>query len=120
MQLSNQIPSEPVPLIQLAEQKLYFEQKPEEALTFIERALERAYSSQKYRRQALGVKARIAQQLGRYELIEDVLQVLMNIEPTESDTDVGIERDFVDRAPQGAIDEDLRQKYNDFCNRRAS
>lgn len=117
LDLSNNRPTEPIPLIQLAEQKLYMEQKPDDALAVVEKALERAYASGNYRRHALGVKARIAARLRRYELVEDVLKKLMAIELNETNADVGIERDFVNSIPPTAIDAELLKQYDKFCHR---
>ena len=58
--LAANFPDDPAPLISLAEQELYFEQNPAKALSLADRALERAHRYGNFRRQALGVKARIA------------------------------------------------------------
>lgn len=117
LDLSEQDPAEPYPLIELAGQKLYYEGKSAEGLAIIDRALERARRSGNFRRNALGVKARIAEKMRRYELIADVLREIMEIKPGESRIDVGVERDFVDRLPSGAIDDELLQRYDEFCRR---
>lgn len=119
LELSEQDPIEPYPLIDLAGQKLYYEQRPDEALDIIERAVERARASGSFRRNALGVKARIAEKLRRYDLIAEVLKEIMTIKFVELRVDVGIERDFVDRLPSDVIDRKLLEQYNEFC-RRAS
>jgi tetratricopeptide (TPR) repeat protein len=117
--LSEQNPAEPYPLIELAEQKLYDEQKLDEALEIVEKAVVRARASGNFRRNALGVKARIAEKLRRYDLIANVLREIMTIKISESRVDVGVERDFVDRLPSGVIDAELLQQYNKFCRRNS-
>jgi hypothetical protein len=119
LDLSKQNPAEPYPLVALAEQKLYYEQKLDEALEIVERAIERARSSGYFRRNALGVKARIAEKLQRYDLISDVLREIMTTKFTGSRVDVGVERDFVERLPTGVIDAELLAQYDKFCRRAA-
>jgi hypothetical protein len=119
LDLSERNPVEPYPLISLAEQKLYHEEKPNEALEFVEKAINRARASGNFRRNALGVKARIADKLQRYDLIVDVLREIMTMKFGESHADVGVERDFVDRLPAGAIDPILLRQYDEFCRSRA-
>jgi hypothetical protein len=113
-------PAEPYPLIALAVQKLYDEERPEEALHIAERAVETARASGIFRRNALGVKARIAKKLNKYELLPDILREIMTIKFTESRVDVGIERDLIERLPAGAVDQALLQQYDEFCRRAAS
>src|ERR1700741_1577990 len=61
LDLSERDQAEPYPLISLAGQKLYDEQKPDEALGIVDKAIKRARASRTFRRNALGVKARIAE-----------------------------------------------------------
>jgi hypothetical protein len=119
LDLSERDQAEPYPLISLAGQKLYDEQKPDEALGIIDKAIERARASGAFRRNALGVKARIAEKLQRYDLIPDILREIMTIKFAESRVDVGVERDFVDRLPAGVVDAALLQQYDEFCRRAA-
>ena len=120
LDLSESDPVEPYPLIELACQKLYDEEKPVEALEIVERALGRARASGHFRRNALGVKARIAEKLRRYDLIAEVLREIMTIKFGESRVDVGVERDFVDRLPSGVIDAALLRRYDEFYHRSTS
>jgi tetratricopeptide (TPR) repeat protein len=117
LNLSERNPAEPYPLIALAEQKLYYEEKPDEALEIVESAIERARASGNFRRNALGVKARIAEKLQRYDLIADIIREIMTIKFAESRIDVGLERDFVDRLPSGVVAAELVQQYDEFCRR---
>jgi tetratricopeptide (TPR) repeat protein len=117
LDLSQKDPIEPYPLINLAEQKLYYEQKIDEALEIVDEAIKRARACGNFHRNALGVKARIAEKMRRYDLIADVMKEIMTIEYRR--VDVGVERDFVDRLPPGAIDAELVEKYNEFCRRAA-
>jgi hypothetical protein len=58
--LFDQSPDEPMPLMCLAEQKLYYEEDPAAAMPVIDRAIEAADRSGNFRGAVLGVKARLA------------------------------------------------------------
>jgi tetratricopeptide (TPR) repeat protein len=87
---------------------------PEGALESIEVALERAYRTGCYRREALANKARILLKLGRGEELSRVLEEIMSLKMTKGVRDIGRERDFVDRAPAGMIPADILARYNEF------
>lgn len=97
---------------------LYFLDDPEEALKSIDLALQRAHRTLRFRRDALGVKARILLQLGRGEQLSDALEEIMALQMMTDIPDVGRERDFVDRAPPGLIREDVLARYNEFRPKR--
>jgi tetratricopeptide (TPR) repeat protein len=97
---------------------LYFLKNLEEALESINEALARAHRTGFFRREALGVKARILLELGLGEQLSQVLEEIMSLEMRHGVPDVGRERDFVDRAPPGMILEDVLARYNVFCPRR--
>jgi hypothetical protein len=99
---------------------LYFMDDPEQALKCIDFALQRAYRTRLFRREALGVKARILLQLGRGEALSQVLEDIMSLKMIKDIPDVGRERDFVDRAPPGLISEDIVARYNVFRPKRAN
>jgi tetratricopeptide (TPR) repeat protein len=88
---------------------------PDKAITTIDIALERAFRTRFYRRHALGEKARILVKLGRGELLGQVLEQIMALEMFSDVRDIGRERDFVDCAPPGLIDEGILARYNAFC-----
>jgi tetratricopeptide (TPR) repeat protein len=88
---------------------------PEKALEVINVALERAFRTRFYRRQALGEKARILVRLNRGEELGQVLEQIMSLEMFFDVRDTGRERDFVDCAPPGLIAEDILARYNRFC-----
>ncbi|QPF93779.1 hypothetical protein [Bradyrhizobium commune] len=92
--------------------------EPEEALKCIEVALERAYRTKYFRRQALGNKARILLKLGRGDELSDVLEEIMSLQMVTNIPDVARERDFVDRAPSGLIRKNVLDRYNEFRPRR--
>ncbi len=98
---------------------LYWLDDPEEALRCIDRALERAYRTESFRRESLGVKARILLQLGRGEQLTPVLEEIMSLKIIKGDPDIGRERDFVDRAPPGLLPQDVVDRYNQFRPKRA-
>jgi tetratricopeptide (TPR) repeat protein len=93
--------------------------EPEEALKWIDLALERAYRTKFFRREVLGDKARILLKLGRGDELSDVLEKIMSLQIIKGIPDVGRERDFVDRAPSGLIRKDVLDRYNEFRPKRA-
>jgi tetratricopeptide (TPR) repeat protein len=97
----------------------YFLKDPAEALKWIDLALERAYRTGFFRREALGNKARILLKLGRGEQLTQVLEEIMSMEMIKGVPDVGRERDFVDRAPAGMIPDDVLARYNEFRPKRS-
>jgi hypothetical protein len=111
-------PAKPMPLIFLAGQKLYYEEQPETAMPVIDRAVEVALRSGTFRRHALGVKARIALELNRHYVVEDVLRQIMALAFTRGNPDVGAERDILDRLPPGSIDPDVARAYDEYCRER--
>ena len=88
---------------------------PEKALQAIEVALERAFRTNAYRRQALGEKARILRRMRRGEELGQVLEQIMSLEMFYDVRDIDRERDFVDRAPPGLIAADIVARYDKFC-----
>lgn len=113
--LSDQRPDNPMPLIALAEAKLFFQDRPDEAMPIIDKAVDLAIKSGNFRRHALGTKARIALRMKSYGMLEDVLKQLMDLRFVRGNIDCGIERDFFDRLPPGAIDAKVASDYDKFC-----
>jgi hypothetical protein len=109
-------PDEPMPLIFLAEQKLYYEEDPEAALPIIDRAIEVAMRAGMFRRHALATKARVALELKDYPAVEDVLRRIMALTFTPGNADIGVERDIFDRLPPDAIDPEVARAYDDYCS----
>jgi hypothetical protein len=105
--------------MQKASLYLYSLKSPEKALACIDMALQRAYRTGLFRREALGVKARILLKLRRGEQLSEVLEEIMSMQMMKGIADVGRERDFVDRAPPGLIPEDVLARYNQFRPKRA-
>jgi len=118
-QLVELYPDNVRPLISKATLYLYSLDDADEALRCIDRALERAYRTGFFRRESLGVKARILLQLGRAEQLTQVLDDIMSLQMKKGVPDVGRERDFVDRAPPGFIQQDVLHRYNQFRPKRA-
>jgi hypothetical protein len=106
---------EPQPLILLAEQKLDDQQDLRVAMRVIDRAIEVAMRAGVFRRNALGVKARIALELQDYAAVEDVLRQIMALAFTRGNADIGTERDFFDRLPPGTIDPEVHRAYEEHC-----
>jgi hypothetical protein len=115
LQLFETKPDDPVPLIKLAEQKLYFEGQPEAAMRIIDRAIEAAYGSGNFRRNALGVKARIALATEDFDIVEGVLIRIMQLGFEYGNIDAGFRRDFFDRLPPGSIDPEVALQYDEHC-----
>ena len=67
---------------------------------------------------ALGVKARILLKLGLGDQLSRTLEEIMSLEMKQGIPDCGRERDFVDRAPAGMIEEGVLARYNAFCPKR--
>jgi tetratricopeptide (TPR) repeat protein len=114
LMLFNQSPDEPMPLISLAGQKLYFEDDPAAAMGVIDRAIEAAYRSANFRRLALGVKARIALAQEKFDVVEDVLRRLLQLTHDKRGVDIAPERDFFDRLPPGAINETVARRFDHY------
>jgi protein-disulfide isomerase-like protein with CxxC motif len=110
-------PDEPLPLISLADHKLYAEGNPTAAMAFIGRAVEVAMRTGIFRRHALATKARIALALADHAVVEDAMRRIMQLTFTRGHPDIGVERDILDRLPPGAIDEEVAQAYDAYCRR---
>lgn len=105
--------------IKKASHYLHFMDDPDKALNCIDLALQRAYRTGLFRREALGVKARILLKLDRGEELTRTLEEIMSMRMTKGVPDVGRERDFIDRARPGMIPEDVLARYNRFRPKRA-
>lgn len=111
-------PDDVRPAISKANIYLHSFEEPEEALKWIDVALERAYRTGLWRREALGDKARILLKLGRGDELSDVLEEIMSLQIGKDVPDIGRERDFVDRAPPGLIRKNVLDRYNEFRPKR--
>jgi hypothetical protein len=115
LELFHDEPEDPVPLVKLAEQKFYFEKLEDVAMRIIGQAIEVAYRSGNFRRNALGVKARIALGMKDYKTVEHVLQEIMGLDFKDGNVDTGFMRDFFDRLPLGSIDPDVARRYDEYA-----
>ena len=115
IQLFEPEPGDPEPLIQLAEQKLYYEDEPAEAMRVIDRAIDAGFRSGRFRRNALSVKARIAMASKDYQAVQCILTQIMQLGFERGNIDTGIARDFFDRLPAGSIDPEVARQYDEFC-----
>jgi hypothetical protein len=111
-------PSEPMPLIALAGQKFYDEDRPEEAMRVITQAVDVSHRSGSFRRLALGMQARIALRLQDYRVVEVVLKQIMDMKLMRRNADIGVERDFLDALPPDSIDPAVAQQYDEYCRAR--
>jgi hypothetical protein len=112
-------PTDPMPLIMLANQKLDTEDRPHEAVHIIDKAVDVALQSGLYRRLALGVKARIGLRRNDYRAVEDAIKEIMDLTFTRGNVDTGVERDFLDQLPPEAIDPEVARRYDEYCRARA-
>ena len=110
-------PDKPRNLISLAEKFLYAAEQPEMALPVIDQAIDVAFRSGDFRRNALGVKGRIAFALKRYDLVEEVMRRIIPLRTARGHCDCGMERDILDRLPPSTIDEEVRREYAELCRR---
>lgn len=117
-QMLQRYPDDVLPAISKANIFVNSLDEPEEALKCIDIALERAYRTRFFRREALGDKARILLKLGRGDELSDVLEEIMSLQIVKGIPDVGRERDFVDRAPPGLIRKNVLDRYNEFRPKR--
>jgi tetratricopeptide (TPR) repeat protein len=108
-------PNDPLPLVSLAGQKLYWEEQPEAAMPVIDRAIEVAYRSGDFRRHALATKARIALALKQYGVVEDVMRKILQLTISPDCVDIGRERDILTRLPPGSIDPEVAHQYDEYC-----
>ncbi len=106
-------------LISKASLYFYSLEDAQEALRCIDLGLERAYRTGFFRREALGVKARILLQFGRGEQLARVLEEIMSVQMIKGVPDIGRERDFVDHALPGLIPKDIIARYDKFRPKRA-
>jgi tetratricopeptide (TPR) repeat protein len=96
----------------------YYLEDLEPALKSIDFALERAFRTRFFRREALNAKARILLDLGRGDALGEVLEQIMSLDMYSEFPDIQRERDFVDRAPSGLIRGDIVARYDKFCPKR--
>ena len=102
----------------------YTLEDPEEGLKWIDIALECAYRTKFFRREALGHKARMLLELNRFEEVDcgeelgQVLEQIMALDMYCDVSDAGKERDFVDSAPPGMIRADIVARYDRFFPKR--
>lgn len=107
------------PLISKASHYYYYREDLLQALKWIDVALDQAFRTRFFVREALGTKARILLDLGgRGEELGQVLEQIMSLDTYRGIPDIGKERDFVDRAPPGLIREDIVARYDKFCPKR--
>ncbi len=118
-QMMEEFPDDVLLPMRKANINLYFVHDFEEALKWIDVALDRAHRSGWFWREALGNKARILLKLGRGDELSDVLEEIMSLQIAKGTPDIGRERDFVDRAPPGLIRKNVLDRYNEFRPKRA-
>lgn len=95
----------------LAEQELYLTRDFKKAFFFVDAALGRAFRHRKFRRQSLGVQARIALASSRYDILNRAVEQILELGKYSGELDCAIETDIIDRAPHGVIDEELILQY---------
>jgi hypothetical protein len=111
-------PDDPMPVINLATHKLIYENNPPDAVRIGRIAADVARRAGRFRRLALGWLARAAIATDDHELLRDCLREIVEIGSPPAGPDIGRERDFFDRAPEGSIPDELRAAYEELMNRR--
>jgi hypothetical protein len=98
--------------LELAALYLFSDPESERAVRACLDAQQFARASGKFYREACGVKARLALASARYELLREAVVEIIEHGVALGTIDVGVERDFIDRAPEGAIDSELKASYD--------
>ncbi|MDH3473772.1 MAG: hypothetical protein OEM59_08765 [Rhodospirillales bacterium] len=68
-------------------------------------------------RHAYNTRARIAEALNDYALLEDTLGKIIDYTPSQGSQDVNYEKDFLVGIPDKVISEDVLSKYNQLYQR---
>ncbi|MGE0231803.1 MAG: hypothetical protein AB7O39_00930 [Flavobacteriaceae bacterium] len=91
------------------------------ALPAVEQAIALAKESSKFLRESYGVKARIALEMKDNRLLNEAILQMIELGPRKDIIDIGVESDFVERAPEGSIEpevmEGFRKLYLDYYGR---
>lgn len=97
--------------ISLAEHFHYYNVDLVRAMSAIEVAIGRAIASGDFVRQAHGVRIRIGLEMKNLEAVTDSLKALIEYEPRQGCTDVGLEKDFIKRIEALGVAPDLARQY---------
>lgn len=105
------------PLISLASHYLHYGSESDKIWDTIQLALEAALSEGKFVREVLGMKARAAIKHNQLDQLSAAVQEIVSIGFSRSQVDIGVEHDFIDRAPSGALPSDLLAQYEALYRR---
>jgi hypothetical protein len=103
-----------IPIINLTCHFLYVQERPDLALHSITNAELEARKSGHFLRHALATKARIALAMDRYDILEECLREIPKIVVKPGIRDVGMERDFFDRADKTRIPHDVTMEFERY------
>jgi len=109
-------PENPIHLIHLSENFLYYGNKLDDALASIEAAIILADTARNFRRHARATKARIAIASRNNAMLENCLNEIVDVQLHDGQLDVGRERDILDRAPKEALSEKVIKRYESYLN----
>ncbi len=111
-ELTAEFPNDERSWVKASNYYLYSGAPKERMLETVNRAISLAQTNGRFTRECYGIKARIALAVADYSLLHDTLLAIIKIGPRKGLIDVGVERDFVDRAPAGSIDEAIRSEFD--------
>ncbi len=103
--------------VRLVGHYLHFSKEFEKALTASDAALTEARRCGMFVRECLGDRARIALSVKDDKLLCQTVQAIIDLGVGPDEIDIGVERDFIERAPDGAIPGALLQDYEDLYRR---
>ena len=85
--------------------------RSELAAPAIEQAIALAKESGEFLRECYGVKARIALAMKDNALLNEAIRQMIELGPRKDLVDIGVESDFVERAPDGSIEPDVMEGF---------
>jgi hypothetical protein len=110
-------PTDSLMAITLAGDYLYHLEDAKTSLIKIETAWQKAKASGDFQRHALNTMARVALALDRYDLLEDCLWQIIQIDVRPHQMDVGRESDFFDNADKSRLPDELILRFQDYLKK---
>src|SRR6266496_1604858 len=104
-------PNKPDAWISLALHLFHYSQLPQEALSAIDTAIEKANLDGNFVRQSHIERVRIALGAAKYSLVEESLKELLDYEPRYGSLDVALEGEFLSQIPEGKVSREILEKY---------
>lgn len=104
-------PRDPRMRLLMVSHYFYNSEEFDKALNASNEALSEARKSGMFIREVHGVRARIALKTNDNKLLRQSVQEIIDLGLMPNAIDVGMERDFVDRAPSGVISDETKQQF---------